>query len=304
MRAERRRVTIAVSAVPRHDSARYSPTYTRPAEHLYQGRRGRLRILWCDQAFPFHPSATVSSESGRCRRPTAVQPAGPGHETLVRLTSLPAGTVRSDQRAPSQRSASGPDTPPPTARQPAPDQHDTADNWVPVADVEIEVRRARCVEIMLQLATFPEAPLRSRTVGFPESGSGLGSARHFSGLAFPRARNCDAGAPFAPTRWSLHRPFATTQARQNPALCLVAYPTVVATECPEPLARSGRYPRRGGLRAAWRGVTPSSSLVRAHPPDHPPPAPRLAPLRAGSLQVVASPCCEMALPDVISAILA
>ncbi len=53
------------------------------------------------------------------------------------------------------------------------------------AAVEIEIRRARRVEIKLQLATFPEAPLRSRTVGFPESGSGLGSARHFSGRAFP-----------------------------------------------------------------------------------------------------------------------
>ena len=51
------------------------------------------------------------------------------------------------------------------------------------AVVEIEIRRARRVEIILQLATFPEAPLRSRTVGFPESGSGLGSARHFSGRA-------------------------------------------------------------------------------------------------------------------------
>ena len=39
---------------------------------------------------------------------------------------------------------------------------------------------------MLQLATFPEAPLRSRTVGFPESGSGLGSARYFSERAFPQ----------------------------------------------------------------------------------------------------------------------
>ncbi len=38
---------------------------------------------------------------------------------------------------------------------------------------------------MLQLATFPEAPLRSRTVGFPESGSGLGSAHHSSERAFP-----------------------------------------------------------------------------------------------------------------------
>jgi len=41
------------------------------------------------------------------------------------------------------------------------------------AVVEIEIRRAHRVEIVLQLATFPEAPPRSRTVGFPESGSAV-----------------------------------------------------------------------------------------------------------------------------------
>lgn len=48
--------------------------------------------------------------------------------------------------------------------------------------------------------------------------------------------------------------------------------TVVATECPEPLCPTRALPRSGRpLPAAWKGVTPSSSLVRAHAPDHPPP---------------------------------
>ena len=120
----------------------------------------------------------------------------------------------------------------------------------------------------------------------------------------PSARNCGAGAPFAPTRWSLPCPFATMQASRNPALRLVRTRLSWPPSAQSPFARNGRYPPRGGLKAAWRGVTPSSSLVRAHAPDHPPPRASARALRAGSLQVVASPCWAMALPDVISAILA
>jgi hypothetical protein len=124
---------------------------------------------------------------------------------------------------------------------------------------------------MLRLAAFPEAPLRSRTVGFPESGSGLGSVPISRGEPSPTARNCGAGAPFAPSRWSLPRPFATMQAPRNPALCLVRTRLSWPPSAQSPFARSGRYPRRGGLQTAWRGVTPSSSLIRAHAPDHRPP---------------------------------
>ncbi len=127
---------------------------------------------------------------------------------------------------------------------------------------------------MLQLATFPEAPLRSRTVGFPESGSGLGSARHFSGRPSPTARNCGAGAPFAPTRWSLHRPFATTQARQNPALCLVAYRLSWPPSAQSPFARSGRYPRRDGLESRLEGRYPLV-VARTGSCARPSPSPRL-----------------------------
>ena len=119
----------------------------------------------------------------------------------------------------------------------------------------------------------------------------------------PTARNCGAGAPFAPTRWSLPRPFATLQASRNPALCLVRTRLSWPPSAQSPFARSGCYPRRGDLKAAWRGVTPSSSLVRAHAPDHPPPHASARALCAGSLQVLASPCWAMALPDIISATL-
>ena len=63
--------------------------------------------------------------------------------------------------------------------------------------------------------------------------------------------------------------------------------------------------------AVWRpaasttseGITPPSSLIQAHAPDQIPPTGFGSTSSGGSLQVVASPCWEMALPDVISAIL-
>ncbi len=71
-----------------------------------------------------------------------------------------------------------------------------------------------------------------------------------------------------------------------------------------PLPSTGVTRAGAASRAAWRGVTPSSSLIRAHAPDHPPPSASGSSSAAGSLQVVTSPCWEMALPDIISAILA
>lgn len=53
--------------------------------------------------------------------------------------------------------------------------------------------------------------------------------------------------------------------------------------------------------ATWEAVTPPSSLIPAHAPDHVPPTACGLGLVDGSSQVVARPCCDMALPDVISA---
>jgi len=68
-----------------------------------------------------------------------------------------------------------------------------------------------------------------------------------------------------------------------------------------PFARRRRYPRRRDLsRITSERITPLSSLLRAARPY---PSRCLRPsLYNGSLQVVASPCWEMVLPDVISAI--
>ncbi|MCD6196951.1 MAG: hypothetical protein J7K15_00060 [Deltaproteobacteria bacterium] len=50
------------------------------------------------------------------------------------------------------------------------------------------------------------------------------------------------------------------------------------------------------------GITPPSSLILAHAPDQNPLSDFGYPYFRESLQVVISPCWEMALPDVISAI--
>ena len=51
------------------------------------------------------------------------------------------------------------------------------------------------------------------------------------------------------------------------------------------------------------GVTPPSSLLRAHAPDLAPLLPLAARSGSQSVQVAASPCWQEAVPDVISAIL-
>ena len=58
------------------------------------------------------------------------------------------------------------------------------------------------------------------------------------------------------------------QAPRNSALSLVRTRLSWPPSAQSPFARSACYLRRGGLKAAWRGVTPSSSLIRAHAPDH------------------------------------
>ena len=139
------------------------------------------------------------------------------------------------------------------------------------AVVEIEIRRARRAEICSNWPRFLKPLYDPGRSDFPSPV--LASVLHAisQGGPSPSARNCGAGAPFAPKRWSLPRPFATMQAPRSPALCLVRTRLSWPPSAQSPFARSGCYPRRGGLKAAWRGVTPSSSLVRAHAPDHHPP---------------------------------
>ena len=65
----------------------------------------------------------------------------------------------------------------------------------------------------------------------------------------------------------------------------------------------GATPRAVASYATSAGITPPSSLLPAHAPDQNPPA-DLVSVYGGSSQVVAAPCWEMALPGVISTILA
>jgi hypothetical protein len=93
--------------------------------------------------------------------------------------------------------------------------------------------------------------------------------------------------------------------RRIPSSASGCVPIVVTTECPEPLCPGRALPALGRPRRPPGGALPprrrSYGLMRQTIPL---PAPPVRPLRAGSSQVVASPCCEMALPDIISAILA
>src|SRR5450755_4105367 len=155
------------------------------------------------------------------------------------------------------------------------------------AVVGIEIERAHragpAAVPSLSLRALPQAPNWSRFSKPPyDPGRSdfpspvLASVLHAisQGGPSPTARNCGAGAPFAPTRWSLQRPFATTRARQNPAQCLVAYQLSWPPSAQSPFARSGCYPRRGGLEGPLEGRYP---LVVAHTGScaRPSPSPRL-----------------------------
>lgn len=199
---------------------------------------------------------------------------------------------------------------------------------------------ARAGEASTSPATFLKAPLRSRTVGFPESGSGLGSARHLS-KAWPAHRcgssSADPHTPLAPMVCQPPSRENSRQTRVRPdgrrvVHRLVGFPpgldvrrhdrlggrldrvvpvmsfracVSLATEYPGLLCPRGALSRGGtASRAAWEGITPPSSLLRAHAPDRNPPRASDSSLCAWSLQVAVSPCWETALPDVISATLA
>jgi hypothetical protein len=145
------------------------------------------------------------------------------------------------------------------------------------------------------LVTFHEAPLRSRTVTFRESGSDLG----LSSSGLPSSRRSSSGDTH-PLRsgWvcSRLRPHARAALAQ---LCgWVPTRHSRTAECPEPLCPT--LSRRGVLRNAWESITPPSSLIRAHASDHVPPDTSVS-FGARSLQVVVAPCWNLALPDVIPA---
>ena len=101
-----------------------------------------------------------------------------------------------------------------------------------------------------------------------------------------------------------------------PLRCSLALTAGYPVQCPAAGLTHNHCPPRAPLHAVGvavralrsrrrsAGVTPPSSLLRAHAPDRSAPVGFGLPYSFGSLQVVSSPCCPAALPDVISAILA
>jgi len=152
---------------------------------------------------------------------------------------------------------------------------------------------------MLQLATFPEAPLRSRTVGFPESGSDLG----FSPGGLPGTAEAQALARVHPLPVRLtSRLVLVPRVRHLPGSAPGCHPDPGPPSAQSPFAWRDRYSPQGGVLRHLDGrypifLAPTGSCAR------PPPSRRLQALTSvgGSTQVAASPCWVMALPDVISA---
>ena len=152
----------------------------------------------------------------------------------------------------------------------------------------LSIREVGC--LIPPWSTFPQAPLRSRTVGFPQSGSALG----LPSVAFPEARS------FVLT----HYPPCTLWFA-SPGRSIVPGPHVrVLLELPSaqsPFARPGVTARRGVSHVSGR--YPPVIALRTHAPVLRPPAASVVSSGSRSVQVAVSPCWEEDLPDVILRIL-
>ena len=116
------------------------------------------------------------------------------------------------------------------------------------------------------MATFLQAPLRSRTVGFPESGSDLGSPPE----AFPMPTRLKCWPTYTPPAIGLPLGLVPASEVGVPWLCVQAPPRDhQVPRAPSP--GKGVTHAAAASRATSRGITPSSSLLRAHAPDQIPP---------------------------------
>jgi hypothetical protein len=135
-------------------------------------------------------------------------------------------------------------------------------------------------------------PLRSRTVGFPQSGSDPGlTLRSPSHTA--RSLRADPHPPLRsmvcfPGRSMVHRPNMSGYSWS----CQVPR---------APLHEPGVTSLVGVSRTPSAGATLPSSLLRAHASVLHPPRASVVPLDTRFVQVAVSPCWEEDLPDVISA---
>ena len=150
-------------------------------------------------------------------------------------------------------------------------------------------------------STFPQAPLviphgrisrvRLATLAFPTGPS------HDDG-----SLNADSSTPLAPIVYPLARHYTAVTSLSG------SKSWAVPRSCPS----QGREPLCPPPGVTWcgvisgitsEGITLPSSLLRAHASDHMPPVAFGCPSDHGSVQVVVSPCWQMALPGVISAVL-
>ena len=133
------------------------------------------------------------------------------------------------------------------------------------------------------VATFPQAPLRSRTVGFPQSGSDLG----FPSWIFPESRRSSSPDMHTPRhRWFTHELVPASRAARS--RLSVRDPPWNRQVPRAPLHHAGVTAMTKASRAFWKGVTPSSSLIQAHAPDLLP----SARLRHGLARMVFAGCCQ------------
>jgi hypothetical protein len=115
--------------------------------------------------------------------------------------------------------------------------------------------------------TFPQAPLRSRTAGFPRSGSDLG----FPSWAFPESRRSSSTDIRTPRlRWFTHELVPSFPAAL-PRLSVQGPPW--DRQAPRaPLLHVGVTAHGEGVARLLEGRYPSSSLLRTHAPNRCPPA--------------------------------
>ena len=117
----------------------------------------------------------------------------------------------------------------------------------------------------------PQAPLRSRTVGFPESGSDLGSARISREPVFPGRRRLKRWHASTPGRHGWPAPSPRTQVDRCTRLGVRNGLGRRGRRVPRaPLPGAG-VTHAGAVSGTASGdVTPPSKLIRAHAPVPPP----------------------------------
>ena len=135
-------------------------------------------------------------------------------------------------------------------------------------------------------STFPQAPLRSRTVGFPQSGLTLAS--HQSPSHTVRSSSADSHTPLHEMvcfhgRSSVPRPYNVRGLLELPS-------------AQSPFARAGVTSHVMMSRTRSAGITPPASLLRAHAPVLPPPRASVVPSTPGLCRLLSAPAGRRTFP--------